>query len=70
MNPYVGIITSIEPGPPDPVGTIDVRGIRIRIPLLLTPGATVGDSILIDAGVAVAVLERRTEGPHHRPTKE
>lgn len=40
-----------------PVGIMDVRGARVRVPLLLTPDASIGDWLLIDAGVAVALLE-------------
>lgn len=56
MNQVSGRLVAIGTGDAGPVGTVDVRGARIQVPLLLTPEAHVGDLVLVDAGVAVAVL--------------
>jgi hydrogenase maturation factor len=62
MNQVSGRLEAIGVDEAGPIGTVDVRGARVRVPLLLTPDARVGDLVLIDSGIAVAVLN--SELPH------
>jgi len=58
VNPVSGRLIKIQENEAGLTGTIDVRGARMDALLLLTPGATIGDTLLIEAGVAVAILDR------------
>ena len=58
MNPVVGVLVSITSDDTGPIGTIVVKGVRIKAVLSCVADASIGDTLLIDAGVAVAVLDR------------
>lgn len=64
MNQVIGRLVIIGRDGSGPVGTVDVRGARMRVSLLLTPEARVGDLVLIDAGVAVAILPPDVPAPN------
>jgi HupF/HypC family len=39
------------------MGKLSVDGVFIRVPLLLLPDARVGDRVLVESGVAIAVVK-------------
>jgi hydrogenase maturation factor len=65
MTQVIGHLIVAETGASGTFGIVDVQGARIKVPLLLTPDAMPGDILLVDAGVAVAVVERRSAASHH-----
>jgi hydrogenase maturation factor len=56
VNPVVGRLEAVRDGPDGRWGTVDVRGARIEVALEAVPEARVGDSLLLEAGVALARL--------------
>lgn len=56
----VGRLESVREGPDGRWGTVDVRGARVEVALDAVPEAVVGDALLLEAGVALALL--REEG--------
>jgi hydrogenase maturation factor len=57
----VGRVVELHEGPAGLVGRVSVRGARVEVAFDLLPGARVGDSVLLHAGVALARLQ--DEGP-------
>jgi hydrogenase maturation factor len=52
-QPVVGRVVALEPGG---CGRVSVRGARIEVALDLVPQARVGDAVLVQAGVALALV--------------
>ena len=45
-------------------GTVEARGLRLRVGLALVPEAKVGDALLVHAGYAIAIVdEAESEAP-------
>jgi len=57
VNPVVGRLESVRELPDGRWGTIDVRGARVEVALDAVPEARVGDSLLVEGGVALARLQ-------------
>lgn len=66
MNPYEAILMSIDASGPVPAALVCVRGALTRVRLDLTPEARVGDLVVVDAGVTIAVLSNTEPGPPAR----
>jgi hydrogenase maturation factor len=62
MNLYVGRIVSVHQGGASRWGAVSVRGARAEVALDLVPGAQPGDSVLVHAGVALALLQGEETG--------
>ncbi len=56
MNPVVGRLESLRDLPDGRWGVVDVRGARLEVALDAVPEARVGDSLLVEGGVALALL--------------
>ncbi len=54
MTVVTGTILSITDTEGIRIAMVDVRGTRLRIPLTLLPDVVIGESILIESGVATA----------------
>ncbi|MCU0452247.1 MAG: HypC/HybG/HupF family hydrogenase formation chaperone [Bacteroidetes bacterium] len=75
MNPYEAVLRSTDTSGPSRTGSTTVRGALICARLDLVPDANIGDVLLIDSGVAVAVLSTEPKKPseesqrtiHHVP---
>jgi hydrogenase maturation factor len=64
MNPFQAVLTAIERSETGMIGVVSVRGALVRVRLDLVREASIGDLLLVDAGVAVALLAR---GHDHHP---
>lgn len=62
MNLVAGEIVQVYIEDETTMAKIRVRGAFIRVPLTLISGVKVGDSILVESGVAIAKIENRIEG--------
>ena len=58
MTLFVGRIQAILDGAAGRRAALSVRGARVEVELELLPEARVGDSVLVHAGVALALLEQ------------
>lgn len=56
MNLVAGEIVEIYSNNGTTTAKIQVRGAYLRVPLTLVAGAKVGDSILVESGVAIAKI--------------
>ena len=61
MNSVIGTLTDITGSDNERVGTVNVRGAHVKVPLRLVPTAQEGDVILVEAGVAVAILSSKKQ---------
>ncbi len=57
MNLVTGEIVAIYLDTWTKMAKVSVNGAFIRVPLLLLPDAKVGDHVLVDGGVAIAVVK-------------
>ncbi|MBI3994857.1 MAG: HypC/HybG/HupF family hydrogenase formation chaperone [Nitrospirae bacterium] len=57
MNPVTGEIVELYPDGWTNMAKVRVNGVFIRVPMLLLPEAQVGDHVLVEGGVAVAVVK-------------
>jgi hydrogenase maturation factor len=60
VSVWVGRVLAVRETPAGREATVSVRGARSEVLLDVVPEARVGDSVLVDAGVALAVL---VDGP-------
>ena len=58
MNPYSGEIAEIYLDEGTTMANVVVKGVLVRVPLTLVMNARVGDSVLIESGVAIGTIER------------
>jgi hydrogenase maturation factor len=56
LLPVTGRLVALVPDAPGNLGRVSVRGARIDVALDLVPHARVGDSLLVQARVALTVL--------------
>lgn len=61
MNLLVGRIIAIESNEDGRMATVSVKGAIARVPLMLIPDATIGDTVLIESGVAIAKVTSQTK---------
>lgn len=57
MNLVSGEIVEIFVEEGTTVGKVSVRGAQLFVPLIFLPNARVGDTILIESGVAISTVE-------------
>jgi hydrogenase maturation factor len=57
MNPVTGEIIEIYGDTWTEMAKVRVDGVFIRVPLLLLPDARVGDHVLVESGVAIAIVK-------------
>jgi hydrogenase maturation factor len=57
MTLVTGEIVAIDPDTWTDMAKVRVDGVFIRVPLLLLPDARVGDRVLVESGVAIAVVK-------------
>ena len=57
MSLFVGRIETIRETEAGRYGVVNVRGVLREVALDCLPGARVGDSVLVSAGVALSCLE-------------
>lgn len=62
MSLFVGRIEAVQETKAGRSGTVTVRGARTEVALDCVPGARVGDSVLVSAGVALSRLGDPGEG--------
>lgn len=62
MNLFVGRIEAVQETEAGRSGVVTVRGARTEVALDCVPGARVGDSVLVSAGVALSRVEDQGEG--------
>ena len=62
MIQVIGTLEALALEPAGLYGTVNVKGARMRVPLYCVPDARLGDRILVDAGVAVSIIEERSGG--------
>ena len=43
-------------------GVVSIHGVSIRVPLNLVPDAVKGDLVLVESGVAVAIVRHKSKG--------
>jgi hydrogenase maturation factor len=53
---YTGRVIELAEGPEGRMGRVSVRGARARVVLDLVPEARAGDTVLVQAGVALALI--------------
>lgn len=53
-----GLLESIEPADPFPMGTAEFGGIRKQVCLAFVPEAEVGDYVLVHVGFAIGVVDQ------------
>ena len=53
---FAGRVVELREGPEGRRGRVSVRGARVDVALDLVPEATAGDTVLVQAGVAVCLL--------------
>jgi hydrogenase maturation factor len=63
MSLFVGRLEKVQTTEEGLEGTVSVRGARLRVALDAVPDAERGDSVLVEAGVALARLEDEEEPP-------
>ncbi len=54
--PFAGRLVALCDSPDGRSGRVSVRGAQVEVALDLVPEATEGDSVLVQAGVALALL--------------
>jgi len=59
---YVGGLVELREGPDGTTGRLSVRGARTSVLLDLLPEARPGDSVLVHAGVALALVRDALDG--------
>ena len=59
---YAGRLVALDEGPDGRMGRVSVRGACARVVLDLLPAARPGDTVLIHAGVALALMQDALEG--------
>jgi hydrogenase maturation factor len=59
---YTGRLVELAEGPDGRTGRVSVRGARTCVLLDLLPEARAGDTVLIHAGVALALVRGAPEG--------
>jgi hydrogenase maturation factor len=59
---YAGRLVELAEGPDGRTGRVSVRGARASVVLDLLPEAQPGDTVLIHAGVALALVGDASEG--------
>jgi hydrogenase maturation factor len=60
--PFTGRLVALRDGPLGRTGRVSVRGAQVEVALDLVPGAAAGDCVLVQAGVALALVREREEG--------
>ena len=58
---FTGRVVSIAEGPDGRVGKVSVRGAQVEVALDLVPDAQAGDSVLVNAGVALSLVREDVE---------
>jgi hydrogenase maturation factor len=53
---YAARVLALSEGPAGRVGRVSVRGARLEVALDLVPEAAPGDTVLVHAGVALALM--------------
>ncbi len=64
MNLVSGEIVEIFVEEGTTVGKVSVRGAQLSVPLIFLPNARVGDTILIESGVAISTVEPEPQEDH------
>ncbi len=57
MNLLTGVIEEIYVQEGTTMGRINIKGAALRVPLLFLPEAAVGDTVLIESGVAISKVQ-------------
>jgi hydrogenase maturation factor len=60
--PFTGRLVALRDGPEGRTGRVSVRGAQVEVALDLVPGAKAGDSVLVQAGVALALVRVGADG--------
>lgn len=58
---YTGRLVELREGRRGRVGCVSVHGARVEVVLDLVPEAVAGDEVLVNAGVALAVIHEGSE---------
>ncbi len=66
MSLITGTVLAIDENDGLRMATVNVRGARVRVALNLLPGAQIGETILIESGIAIAHVHNR-EGKEQQP---
>ena len=59
---YAGRLVELDEGPDGRTGRVSVRGARTSVVLDLLPEARAGDTVLVHAGVALALVRDAPDG--------
>ncbi|HSD67017.1 MAG TPA: HypC/HybG/HupF family hydrogenase formation chaperone [Vicinamibacteria bacterium] len=59
---FAGRVVEVDEGPDGRVGRVSVRGARARVLLDLVPEAGPGDTVLVQAGVALTLVRSAPDG--------
>jgi hydrogenase maturation factor len=59
---YTGRLVGLDEGPEGRTGRVSVRGARTSVLLDLVPEARAGDTVLVHAGVALALVRDAPDG--------
>ncbi len=59
MNLITGEVVDIYDDTWKKMAKVRINGIYIRVPLMLLPEAKLGDHVLVDGGVAIAIVTAR-----------
>jgi len=72
MNLFVGCVVSVRETEAGRRGVVSVRGARVEVALDFVPEASVGDSVLIHAGVALSRMtdDEKEDAPCAWPCRD
>jgi hydrogenase maturation factor len=59
---FAGRVVELDEGPDGRVGRVSVRGARVSVVLDLVPEAKAGDTVLVQAGVALSLVRGAGDG--------
>ena len=57
MNLLTGVVEEIYMQEGTTMGRVSIKGATLRVPLVFLPDAVVGDTVLIESGVAISRVQ-------------
>ena len=57
MNLLTGVVEEIYMQEGTTMGRVSIKGATLRVPLMFLPDAVVGDTVLIESGVAISRVQ-------------